>query len=98
MKRIAITLVTLQLVSFLTAAAQGIDEQKKTIAFLFGTIHPRNQNGTPITDQSGRPLAVDLPLGTGFFVWYPDPRGGPEFGLPSEPGAQITLRGLEESV
>jgi hypothetical protein len=81
MKRIAVVLLVLQLLGSLTAGAQGINEQKKTVAFLFGTIHPRNQNGTPITDQSSRPLAIELPLGTGFFVWYPDPRGGPEYGF-----------------
>jgi hypothetical protein len=80
-KQVATTLAVFFLVCTLTAAAQVISEQKKTVAFLFGTIHPRNQGGTPITDQSGKPLAIELPLGTAFFVVYPDPRGGPTYGF-----------------
>jgi len=81
MKRIPTSLVAFLLISTLSAAAQAINEQKKTVAFLFGTIHPRDQNGTPITDQTGKPLAIEIPLGTAFFVRYPDPRGGPTYGF-----------------
>ncbi|MBZ5645282.1 MAG: serine protease [Acidobacteriia bacterium] len=77
MKRIAITAVVFFLVSALSVAAQGIDQEKKTVGFLFGTIHPRNQNGVPVTDQAGKPLSIELALGTAFFVGYPDPRRGP---------------------
>jgi hypothetical protein len=43
--------------------AQQITEQKKTVAFAFGTVHLHKANGTPIT--------VSMPLGTVFFVYYP---------------------------
>jgi hypothetical protein len=81
MKRIAAMVAVFFLVSTLIAVAQVVNEQKKTVAFLFGTVHPRNPNGLPITDQTGKPLAIDLPLGTAFFVFYPDPRGGPTYGF-----------------
>jgi hypothetical protein len=79
-KRIAI-LIAFFVASALTAGAQAIDQQKKTVAFLFGTVHPHNSDGTPSSNETGKPLAVDLPLGTAFFVVYPDPRGGPKYGF-----------------
>jgi len=80
-KRIAIILAVLFIAHTSTAAAQAINEQKRTVAFLFGTIHPRNQGGAPITDEKGKPVAIEIPLGTAFFVLYPDARGGPTFGF-----------------
>lgn len=65
----------------LAAAAQVVNQQKKTVAFVFGTVHPHNANGTPTTDQAGKPLAIEMPLGTAFFVTYPDARGGPNYGF-----------------
>lgn len=79
MNRMAAALVALFLASTFTASAQDISEQKKTVAFLFGTIHPRDQRGAPITDKAGKPLTIELPLGTAFFVTYLDPRGGPNW-------------------
>lgn len=50
-----------------------IAEQKKVVAFLFGVIH--------IRDSSGRSVSLEAPLGTGFLIEYPEPRGGPDFGF-----------------
>ena len=58
---------------------QSITEQKKAVVFIFGNIHPLNPDKTAMTDASGKPLAVNVPLGTGFFVGYADRRGGPEY-------------------
>jgi hypothetical protein len=58
---------------------QTITEQKKVVAFLFGTVHPLNHDKTPMKDAKGHIVAVDAPLGTGFFVAYPDTRVGPNF-------------------
>jgi len=60
---------------------QDIGEQKQCVAFVFGTIHPRNQDGTPMKTAEGKPLAVEMPLGTAFFVFYPDARGGADYGF-----------------
>jgi hypothetical protein len=63
-------------------AAQAITEQKQVVAFLFGTVHPLNPDKTPIKESTnGHPLEVETPLGTGFFVKYPDSRGGPTYGF-----------------
>ena len=53
------------------ALGQVINEQKKTVTFMFGKVHTK--------DRAGNPIQVEIPLGTGFFVIYPDPRGGPDF-------------------
>jgi hypothetical protein len=59
------------------SASQAITEQKQAVAFLFGTLHPLNADKTPMKDSNGHAIAVEAPLGTAFFVGYPDPRGGP---------------------
>jgi hypothetical protein len=51
---------------------QKISEQKKAVVFIFGTIHPLNPDKTAMTDSGGNPLAVGVPLGTGFLVSYAD--------------------------
>lgn len=61
--------------------AQDINEQKKVVAFAFGTIKPSNADGTPMKNASGVPLEAEIPLGTAFFVSYPDARGGPDYGF-----------------
>lgn len=55
---------------------QSISDQKKAVVFIFGTIHPLNPDKTPMTDAIGNRVAVAVPLGTGFFVTYPDGRLG----------------------
>src|SRR5438105_1063204 len=70
------------LVPFFSArysVAQSINEQKKAVVFIFGTIHPVKPDKTPITDGNGKRVAVELPLGTGFFVDYPDQRRGSNY-------------------
>jgi hypothetical protein len=59
--------------------AQEIADIKKAVTFAFGTIHPRNADGTPIFGPSQKPIELNLALGTSFFVLYPDDRGGPDF-------------------
>lgn len=62
------------------AVAQSpISDQKEVVAFIFGTVHPLSPDKKPITDANGKPVAIDMPLGTGFFVSYPDERGGPNY-------------------
>lgn len=63
------------------STARAITEQKQTVVFLFGTLHPLNSDKTPMNDANGHPLEVESPLGTGFVIKYPDPRGGPDFGF-----------------
>lgn len=53
------------------ASTQSISEQKRAVVFIFGTVHPTNPDGTAITDAKGVQVAVEMPLGTGFFVAYP---------------------------
>lgn len=56
-----------------------IAQQKKTVVFIYGTVHPTNADRTPKLDANGKPVVLEMPLGTGFLVSYPDVRGGPEF-------------------
>jgi hypothetical protein len=58
---------------------QSITEQMEAVVFIFGIVHPLNPDKTAMTDASGNRLAVNVPLGTGFFVGYPDRRGGPNY-------------------
>ena len=61
------------------ASAQSLTEQKSVVTFIFGTAHPLGADKKPLTDTLGKPIEVEMPLGTGFFVGYPDPRGGPTY-------------------
>src|SRR5271155_3219939 len=62
------------------AVGQSIlSQQKQAVVFLFGTVHPVNPDKTPKKDAKGNPISLEMPLGTGFFVAYPDPRGGPSY-------------------
>lgn len=55
---------------------------KKTVCFLFGDYAPHTPDGKPVTAPDGSPVVLhDVPLGTAFFVVYPDVRGGPDFGF-----------------
>jgi hypothetical protein len=45
---------------------------KKTVGFIFGQVHAKDQTGTEHT--------LEGPLGTGFFIVWPDERGGPNWG------------------
>jgi hypothetical protein len=55
----------------------SINEQKKAVVFIFGTIHPLNPDKSAMMDASGNRAAVNVPLGTGFFVAYADRRRRP---------------------
>jgi hypothetical protein len=55
---------------------------KKAVCFIFGKSAPHLPNGEPVRAPDGSPLILkEAPLGTAFFVEYPDPRGGSEFGF-----------------
>jgi hypothetical protein len=81
MVRTIVILLVVVLADFSVLFGQDISEQKKTVAFVFGTVHPRNSDGTPMKTADGKPLAIEQPLGTAFFVLYPDLRGGPDYGF-----------------
>lgn len=82
MKTLMLSISMLILALFLTsecAVGQSpITDQKKTVAFLFGTVHPVNPDKTPKLDANGRPVVLYMALGTGFFVSYDDHRLGPD--------------------
>jgi hypothetical protein len=62
------------------AFSQQIVEQKKAVAFAFGNVHVPNPEATGgVGAQLPKSLLVNQPLGTVFFVGYPDARGGPAF-------------------
>src|SRR5579872_980551 len=85
-------LIVLSLVVLLTTGpsmAQSIVEQKETVAFVFGTVH--------LKDPQGHPAAIEMALGTGFFVSYPDTRGGPDFGFFYFVTAKHVLRDIDGS-
>jgi len=73
---IALAVLLLALLS-----AQEITPQKKVVAFAFGVTHPRTPDGNPVLGPDNKPLVLDGPLGTAFFVSYPDSRGGPDYGF-----------------
>jgi hypothetical protein len=55
-------------------------DYKKTVCFLFGDYSPHTPDGKPVMAPDGSPVVLhEVPLGTAFFVIYPDPRGGPDF-------------------
>jgi hypothetical protein len=59
--------------------AESISQQKKAVVFIFGTIHPLNPDKTAMRAADGSRLAVEAPLGTGFFVDYRDENSGKRF-------------------
>jgi hypothetical protein len=61
--------------------AQQISDQKKAVAFAFGTVRPRNPDGSPMTLPTSKPVEASLPIGTVFFVYYPDARMGADRGF-----------------
>jgi hypothetical protein len=75
---VRIVLIGLALLAWESGRAQ-LTQQKETVGFLFGTLHPRDERGNPLMDAAGKPVALDAALGTAFFVAYPDQRGGPNF-------------------
>lgn len=66
-----VVLVVIFFLSQTALIAQSIGDLKKCVVFLFGQIHTQGPDGKRIT--------LEMPLGTGFFVSYPDPRGGREY-------------------
>jgi len=58
-----------------------VKQQEQCVAFLFGTVHPLDESGIPMKDSAGKPIALYQPLGTAFIVFYPDSRGGLDYGF-----------------
>lgn len=78
----ACSLTLIIFVSSLAAAQNdSIEQMKKCVAFLFGEVHVKGSDGNLAKGNSGKPLLLDMPLGTAFFVWYPDKRGGDTYGF-----------------
>jgi hypothetical protein len=42
--------------------AQPISDQKKAVAFAFGTFHPRNPDGSPMTLPMSKPVEAKGPV------------------------------------
>jgi hypothetical protein len=61
--------------------AQQISEQKKAVAFAFGMVHPRNADGSPVRLPTNKIVEAYLPIGSVFFVYYPDDRLGADRGF-----------------
>jgi hypothetical protein len=69
-RKLLLTVLTLAI----TCAAQDTMQQlKKNVAFVYGKGHVKGPDGNPVL--------LDGPLGTAFFVFYPDPRGGEDYGF-----------------
>jgi len=62
-----------------TARAQDLEELKKCVTFIFGRVHVTAPDGTLVKGPNGQPVILETPLGTAFFVAYPDPRGGKDY-------------------
>jgi hypothetical protein len=94
-------IILLSIASLLLAVdmlPQSLIEQKKTVAFIFGTTHPVNADKTPVLDANKNAISLEMPLGTGFFVGYTDPRGGPDFTFCYLVTAKHVLRDFNEKL
>jgi hypothetical protein len=76
--RFAGGLAIVMFLSLESSIAEIINQQKNAVVFIFGTIHPLNPDKSPIRGGDGKPAAVEVPLGTGFFVRYKDEASGKE--------------------
>ena len=70
------------------AQAQVPTNIKSTVGFIFGRIH--------LKDQTGAMHEVETALGTGFFVSWPEPRGGPNWGYLYFVTAKHVLRDTDQ--
>lgn len=68
-KKILLTVLILSI----ACPAQVMQQLKKTVAFVYGQGH--------VKGPDGKSILIDGPLGTAFFVLYPDPRGGADYGF-----------------
>lgn len=57
----------------ITCSAQVMQQLKKTVGFVYGQGH--------VKGPDGKSVLLEGPLGTAFFVMYPDPRGGADYGF-----------------
>lgn len=76
--------ILLLALSCLTCNAQVLQGLKKTVAFVYGQAH--------IKTPDGQTILLDGPLGTAFFVFYPDSRGGENYGFVYAVTAKHVLR------
>jgi hypothetical protein len=74
-----VSFAVLVLLTQQTSMAESISQQKKAVVFIFGTIHPVNPDMSPIRGSDGNPIAIEVPLGTGFFIKYTDENSGQSY-------------------
>ena len=74
MKRYFGVLLMFSILATMAGNAQMFDTLKRTVAFVFGRVHVKGPNGQFLSGPNGTPLLIDMPLGTAFFVIYPDER------------------------
>jgi hypothetical protein len=67
------TLLLFPVLMVCSLAQTGMAGLKKTVAFVYGQAH--------VKDPQGNMRLLNGPLGTAFFVAYPDSRGGPDYGF-----------------
>jgi len=80
-----------------TSRAQTIDELKKCVGFVFGRVHVKGADGQLVKDEHGVPIILEMPLGTAFFVLYPDKRGGDDYGFGYVVTAKHVLKDVDDS-
>jgi Trypsin-like peptidase domain len=71
-----------------TCSSQTMQQLKKTVGFVYGSIQTK--------DKDGKPMMVDSALGTCFFIRYPDTRGGVNYGFTYIVTAKHVLKRDEE--
>jgi Trypsin-like peptidase domain len=77
--------------------AQTIDELKKCVGFVFGRVHIKGADGQMAKDEHGVPIILEMPLGTAFFVLYPDKRGGDNYGFVYVVTAKHVLKDVDDT-
>jgi hypothetical protein len=76
--RFVVGLAGVMFVSPQASRAEPISEQKEAVVFIFGTIHPLNPDKSPMRGADGKPMTIEVPLGTGFFVRHTNEVSGRE--------------------
>jgi hypothetical protein len=96
MARISRFILVISLLS-LVAAAQEVDQLKKCVAFVFGRVHVKAPDGSLAKGPDGQLVTLEMPLGTAFFVSYPDKRGGDEYSFGYIVTAKHVLKDVDGS-
>jgi hypothetical protein len=88
MKRYFGALLVFSILATSAGHAQVFDSLKRTVAFVFGRVHVKGPDGHFVNGPNGTPLLIEMPLGTVFFVQYPDDRLGKDISF----GYVVTAR------